>query len=222
MVLIHVVEFTTYAMTVQQGVWNTSVEINGCTVRIWCHLPPHFHRLTLSCLSVPQVHGGKYLGDKTNKLRALFGHCTLGTHCKNWKFFKILMHKHTKWVKHFLGSDILVLLRWEIPWGGTQIKRATDLLILWENFGAKLFWHLRKKNFLISEVDFIVLPLHFPILVIFEGFVLLENDTASMGNQIPTFPGNVVSSSSRIQMSYKNTSKKFWLLNVTRLHIKLN
>ena len=63
-------------MTLQRGVYSACVDMDGitkCDV-IFC---PYLHRLTVSCISVPLIHGGNDDGDTFYELRALFCYCML-------------------------------------------------------------------------------------------------------------------------------------------------
>jgi hypothetical protein len=42
----------------------------------------------------------------------------------------------------------LVWLDVSSPLSGNLIKRATCIVVVWENFGPKLLWCLRRKNFI--------------------------------------------------------------------------
>ena len=88
---------------------------------------------------------------------------TLEIKLTNWEHCLVTVcWEHIGRIKNFLKSWRKNIPNgWNIFWvvtfscflGGKSSEvghRATNLLILRENFGAKLFWHLRIRNFLIS------------------------------------------------------------------------
>ena len=66
-------------------------------------------------------------------------HCMLAVHGMNGELFKVLMQRHVKWVKNLMCHEILVLLTRVIFLSRKHIQRAIYMLIMWENFGTKLF-----------------------------------------------------------------------------------
>lgn len=101
----------------------------------------HLHRVTMSCLSLPLIHGRNDLGDYTHKLRSLFHHCMFGMNRMNEYTFKILRQNVLTWWK-ILQSWNFHAFWWKICLSGKHVKRATCV----NNIGK--FWY---KNFLTSE-----------------------------------------------------------------------
>ena len=62
--------------------------------------------------------------------------CMLAVNGTNGEFFKVSMQIHMKYVKYLIFHKILV---WVIFLIRKCIPRATCMLIIWENFGTKLF-----------------------------------------------------------------------------------
>ena len=81
----------------------------------------------------------------------LFCHCMLETNWMNGKLFKIPIWKCIQLVKKSLHYEIFMLMRKETLLGETYIERVC-ILIIWENFGTKLFSFLRWENFLSWDI----------------------------------------------------------------------
>jgi len=55
------------------------------------------------------------------------------------KLYETIMLKCMKWLKHFVHCVPFMLLKQEILLGMKRVKRASCMLIMWENPECKLF-----------------------------------------------------------------------------------
>lgn len=76
---------------------NVMPHLGKCMCGKWQHtqnvilFSPRFHRLTLSCLSVPLIHGGKDLGHGPFQSENIFSALYLDNKLNKWGIFKILV-----------------------------------------------------------------------------------------------------------------------------------
>lgn len=60
--------------------------------------------------------------------------------------------KYIKWVKNLFHHKLFMFLKRQIFLRGKRIKLAMCMLIIWENFGAKLSWRLLWKILLSGDI----------------------------------------------------------------------
>jgi len=128
--------------------WNAWVKTEGSTVRMCCHLPPHFHTAILNCLSIPLLCWGNDSGDYSSHTENVTLLLNVGKKFNETKLSKIWVWKHINWVKIQCAMKFSYCSSGKILLCGKCIKRAKNMLIVWESSGTKLFWHLQHNNFL--------------------------------------------------------------------------
>jgi hypothetical protein len=81
--------------------------------------------------------------------------CLLAVCGTNGELFKVLMQRHSKWVKNLICHELLVPLMWVIFFlSRERIPRVTCVLIIWENFDTKLFCVIRQYNLTVILTGF--------------------------------------------------------------------
>jgi hypothetical protein len=125
-------------------VWSAYVKINDNAFGMLFHSPPQFST-DWNWVAVRFSHAWNGLRDWAYELRMLLQNFMFGTNWTNGKLFKNAMQKCSGgWGSSFFcaGNSFKE---------GNVLKRQHCMLI-WENLGTKLFWHLRLRNVLSRDV----------------------------------------------------------------------
>lgn len=139
-------------MTMCHIMWNAWVKTDGSTVRMCCHLPPHFHTAIPNCLFIPLLSWGNDSGDYSSQTENVTLLLNVGKKLNEMKLSKIWVWKHINWIKIHCAMKFSYCSSGKILLCGKCIKRAKNILTVRESFGTKLFWLIQRNNFLCGDI----------------------------------------------------------------------
>ena len=112
----------------------------------------YHHISTQHYLTVPLLCWGNDSGDYSSQTENVTWLLNVGKKSHKMKLSKIWVWKHINWVKIHCATKFSYCSSGKILLCGKCIKRAKNVLIVWESFGTKLFWLLQCNNFLCGDI----------------------------------------------------------------------